>query len=282
MEASADGYIPFEPARTSWKRELRDEIRSRCRLLEPSAGEVLHATFFGDMPRRADVENLVLYNIDQSFDSFNCAGSNGIRFEHGGVVPPLLPRGASHPFGYRYAFAQRDNEFLTAWKPGRSLASFDWTDLGAFAGGKKLAQVWLALARGDAKVFVPVIAPDTKFAVKVAVRPPRGKSAVLGKLVKPIFDGVICAFQAHAGTEDLSEISERLAKDLPAHSEDLRRYLRDQSRAVLGSVLQLFFLHGAGVKGNPSDDLCLAGELLPAEPIDDRWAIRGEVIEISR
>lgn len=35
-----------------------------------------------------------------------------------------------------------------AWQQRRTLASFDWTDLGTFAGEKKLAQVWLALSRG--------------------------------------------------------------------------------------------------------------------------------------
>ena len=280
VEAWADGYIPFEPARTSWKRELREEIRSRCELLGPSAGRVLHATFFGAIPPRSDVENLVLYNIDQSFKSFKQAGHQGIRFEHGGEVPPRVPGGASYPFGFRYTFAPRDGEFVTAWKQGRVLASFDWTDLGEFDHENRvLAQVWLALARGDVEPFFPI--HDAKFAVKVRVRPPSGKDWVPGKLVKPIVDGVVCALQAHTGTEDLTKIAERLAKHLPAYPEDLRRYLRDQCRAVLGSVPQLFFLHGAaGAKGNPSDDLCMAGELLPVEPIDDRWAIKGEVIEI--
>lgn len=282
VEAWADGYIPFQPAQTSWKRELREEIRSRCELLEPSAGQVLHATFFGAMPPRSDVENLALYNIDEVFKSFRQAGRNGIRFEYGGEAPPLVPSGETYPFGYRYTFAPRDDEFVTAWKHGRSLASFGWTDLGEFDHGNRvLAQVWLALTRGDVEPFFPVVAHDAKFAVKVQVRPPNGKDWVPGKLVKPMIDGVVCAFQAHTDTEELTEIAERLAKNLPAYPEDLRRYLRDQCRAVLGSVPQLFFLFGAkDVKGNPSDDLCMAGELLPVEPIDDRWAIMGEIIEI--
>jgi hypothetical protein len=281
VEAWADGHIPFEP-KVAWQKDLRSEIRSRCELLEPSAGQVLHATFFGAMPPRSDVENLVLYNIDEVFKSFRQAGRNGIRFEHGGEVPPLGPSGETYPFGFRYTFAPRDEEFVTAWKQGRPLASFDWTDLGAFAGDNKLAQVWLALARSDVEPFFPVVAPDAKFAVRVQVRPPHGKEWVLGKLVKPIVDGVICAFQAHTDTKDQTEIAERLAKDLPVYPEDLRRYLRDECRAVLGSVPRLFTLHGAGVNGNPSDHLCMSGELLPADPINDRWAIKGRIVEIKR
>jgi hypothetical protein len=40
--------------------------------------------------------------------------------------------------------------------------------------------------------------------------------------------------------------------------------------------------YGAGVKRDPADHLCVAGELLPAQPVGDRWAIRGELVELSR
>jgi hypothetical protein len=274
VEAWADDYIRFE-RRPDWQEHLRTEIRTCCRQLEPSAGQVLHATFFGDKLPNADVENLALYNID----SFAVAGGNGIRFEHGAGVPPA-PDGAEYRFCYRYALAPRSGAF-THWRQGRTLASFDWTDLGAFAGEKKLAQVWLALSRGDVEVFEPA-APETPFAVRVQVRPPRGLQPVWGGLVKGIFDGVICALQAHTDTAVLPEVVARLAKYLLAQLEEIEEHLLDQRRAVLGAVHRLVSSFGAGVKWDPSDHLCVAGELLAAEPVDDRWAIKGEVFELSR
>lgn len=59
VEAWADDYIRFEHLPV-WQKKLRDEIRARCRQLEPSAGQVLHATYFGAKHLNADVENLVL------------------------------------------------------------------------------------------------------------------------------------------------------------------------------------------------------------------------------
>jgi hypothetical protein len=47
------------------------------------------------------------------------------------------------------------------------------------------------------------------------VRPPHGRKPVLGGLVKGIFDGVICAFQAHTD-----------AAVLPEAWRGSRRYLR--------------------------------------------------------
>ena len=42
VEAWADDYIRFD-SRPPWQDELRDEIRRRCRLLEPAEGQVLQA-----------------------------------------------------------------------------------------------------------------------------------------------------------------------------------------------------------------------------------------------
>jgi len=279
VEAWADGHIPFEP-KVAWQKDLRSEIRSRCELLEPSAGEILDAAFFGPMPDRSDVENLVLFNIDDSANSFKQAGRNGIRFSYGGAVPPSAPSGGSYLNCYRYAFTQR----------ARTLASFehDWIDLGDFDGDKKLAQVWLALAHGfntgTVRIFPPRIGPDTEFAVKIEIRSPHGEKWVLGKLVKPIVDGVISAFHAHTDATDLSEIVGRLANQLRADPVIIQDYLLDRRRAILGDVPRLVYLRGVGVQWNPSDHLCTVGELsaAPADPIDDRWAIRGRIVEIKR
>jgi hypothetical protein len=289
VEAWADDYIRFE-RRPVWQEHLRNEIRARCSQLEPSAGQVLHATFFGDKLPNADVENLVLYNID----SFAVAGRNGIRFEHGAGVPPA-PDGARYRCCYRYALTPRSGSF-THWRQGRTLASFDWIDLGAFGVEKQLAQVWLALSRalrddnpGQMEVFEPA-APETPFAVRVQVRPlDDGRQPVWGGLVKGIFDGVICAFQAHTDTTVLPEVAARLARYLPADPAEIAEHLLDQRGAVLGVVPRLVSPYRQDVKWDPADHWCLAGELLRAEPdgpraepVGPRWAIKGKLIEVTR
>jgi hypothetical protein len=242
------------------------------------AGSARHV--FGAKRSNADVENLVLYNIG----SFAIACRNGIRFEHGGAVPPA-PGGAEYPFCYRYALAPRSGTF-EHWQQGRALALFDWIDLGAFAGEKKLAQTWLALkltqARDQVEVFEPARAPGQPFAVRVQVRPPQGLQPVWCGLVKGIFDGVISAFQAHTDPTVLPDVAERLAKYLPAGPAEIAEVLLDQSRALLGVVPRLVYPYRGGVKWDPVDHLCVAGELLAAEPVDARWAIKGEIVELSR
>jgi hypothetical protein len=176
VEAWAADYIRFE-RRPPWQDRLRNEIRSRCGEFNPSPKQVLHAMFCGAKLANADVENLTIYNIG----SFEGAGRNGIRFEHGDTVPEG-PGGAGYRFSYRYALASRLDSFAH-WQKGQPLASFDWTDLGAFAGDKKLAQVWLALSRGEIEVFKRA-EPETPFGVRVEVRPPYRRQPGMGRIGK--------------------------------------------------------------------------------------------------
>ena len=219
---------------------------------------MLHATFFGAKLPNADVENLLLYNID----SFKVAGRNGIRFEHGDGVPPapdggrvsvLLPLRARAAVGCLHPLAAGANAGLVRLdRPGRVRGR---EEAGAGVAG--------AGPRRRHEVVEPAAAPETPFAVRVQVRPPLERQPVLGGLVKGIFDGVICAFQAHTDTAVLPEVVARLAKDLPADPAEIEEHLLDQRRAVLGAVHRLVSPYRAGVKWDPSDHLCVAGELLP-------------------
>jgi hypothetical protein len=137
----------------------------------PADEELLHATFFGTKLPNADVENLLLYNID----SFANAGRNGIRIEYDTAVPPA-PDGGSYRFCYRYGLVRRSSAF-NHWNQAGTLASFDWTDLGDFAGAKKLEQVWLALARSRDEGLGPTSPPGTPFGVKVQIQSPRWRRA---------------------------------------------------------------------------------------------------------
>ena len=178
---------------------------------------------------------------------------------------PPAPDGAEYRFCYRYALASRSDAFAD-WRQGRTLASFDWTDLGAFKSREEAGSGVAGAVAWRGRGASPAIATDTPFAVRVQVRPPRGRQPVWGGLVKGIFDGVICAFQAHTDTTVLPEVVTRLAKILPADPAEIEEYLLDQRRAVLGVVPRLVSPYQAGVKWDPSDHLCVAGELLAAEP----------------
>jgi hypothetical protein len=279
VEAWADDYVRFE-RRPEWQERLRRELRERLRRLQASPGEVLQATFYGHKPARGDVENLLIYNIDPSGRGSLAAGARyGIRFELA-ERPPPAGSGREYPVGYRYALVPR-TAGLGSWRDHRRLAWWEWTELGAFAGEKHLEQVWLALSRGERLVAALPVRPDTPFAVRVVVRPPTGVAAPLATLIKGIFDGVICAFQAHGDAMNVTEVAGRIAARGTASSTEVEDLLLDARHAVLGIAPQLVRPYRDGVKWDPVDDLCVAGELLTVEPTGAEWALRGEIVELA-
>lgn len=275
VKAWADDYIRFEHL-PQWQKDLRHEIRSRCAQLKPLPGQVLEATFHGTKPPNADVENLAIYNVD----SFSTAGRYGIRFELGDTVPEG-PNGTEYPYAYRYALAKKDDPFVH-WQKERELASFDWIDVADLKAGKELAPVWLALWRGQVTTSQKVIAPDTPFGLSIEVRPPAGRRRVLGGMVKGVVDGVICALQTHTERPVSGTVLERLSLSLKVEPEEIEKYLCDPSRAVLGEVRRLVYPYRSGVKWDPSDHWCVAGQLLDVEPKpgETSWAIKGTVFEL--
>jgi hypothetical protein len=122
------------------------------------------------------------------------------------------------------------------WREERELASWDWLDLGGFAGPKKLEQVWLGLRRHHVHVAGTPRALSTPFAVRVAIRPPRGVLPRLGYLVKGIVDGVVCAFQAHTDRSSVGEVARRVSNIIEATPDEIQTLLVRRDRAVLGVV----------------------------------------------
>jgi hypothetical protein len=82
VEAWATGYIQFE-RRSASQDHLRSDLRARVQQLRAKQDQVLHATFFGPKPERADIENLTLYNIDETGAAFSEPARFGLRFECG-------------------------------------------------------------------------------------------------------------------------------------------------------------------------------------------------------
>jgi hypothetical protein len=274
VEAWTEDYVHFQN-RPAWQDKLRAEILDRVGQLVAARGEVLHATFFGPLPPRTDVENLLFYN----FGSFASASRFGIRFELGGEVP-LGPEGGQYGFGYRYELAPRAGAYAR-WSDGRALASFDWVELDAFGGEKICEQVWLTLARAPIAVADPPRASSMPFSARFELRPPMGRTRGLAGLVKGIFDGAICAFQAHTDPSDLPELAARAATNVRATPEEIASLLMRRDRAVLGAVPRLLHRRGSSVQWSPADDFCVAGDLLAAQPSGACWAIKGEIIEIA-
>jgi hypothetical protein len=256
VRVSCDRYIPYD-RRTPELDELRDELRRRLRRLAVRDGELLHATFFGAAPDNADVENLLLYNVDDTGACF-VAARDGVRFERSSVSPPDSTR----PVALVYRPAPGAGTFAV-WQAAATIA--DWSF--SVARLERLA-VWWA-ARQAAPEHIGQLGYGGPLCVGVTARPPAPHHASLITMVKPLFDGIIGALQTHANPSTLAETAARIAAALNEDPTHVERALGDTARAHLTSTAGPFNLLRSGVQLSPVDERCMAGELRRGDPTGD-------------
>lgn len=267
-------YIPFERLSPE-QRDARDELRRRLRLLRARRGEILHAAYAGPKPANADVENLVLYNIDTAAHGcFRSAARYGIRFElaadpYGG--PPPAPSACC----YRYRLISPASD-LAHWRRERLLARFTGADLGRFPSTRRLEQAWLAIHRAEAEFTSEENPAGAPFAVSLTLSYPRAGGQAGPELVKALIDAATAAFQAHSDATGLGEIARRLAAATGEQPGAITAMLCNHQRAVLGAPGMLVYLRGAAVQWNPGDQMCVAGQVT-CEPADGPWTLSGEI-----
>jgi hypothetical protein len=268
ISVEAPDYVPFEP-RTDASRVLRGDLRTRLRKLAARDGEVLSARFFGPLPRGADVENALLYNIDVDGGAFAAAARFGVRFEHD--PSPLLGGGVRYEYGVEPLAAG-----LGLWTPSRRLASVE-TGLET---PPTLAAIWWALReRGRVEIGAPRRRPDERFAVSLRVAGP--VQSARPALVKTLIDGVVCALQSQTDREEADAVAPLLSSVLPgAPKEQVRSHLVDESLSVLCARARLLHRRGKGVQWAPDDDYCVAGEVLLERA--ERWSFNGTVSVVTR
>ena len=269
VSLGAPRYLPFERLDDE-ELQAREELRTALAGLTAGPGEILNAWYSGSRPPNSDVENLVLYNIDSGGASFIRASTLGVRFELGSRSPD---RGARCLYRYRVLPTE---ESLTSWQLGPFLARFACAELGAFPSHHRLAQTWMAVHNTPAETHGKPIPSEGQFGVFLDLEaPPSARPGVRPKLLKALVDGVVSAFQGHLDEATVRGLASRIANGINVDPNDVTAKLLASGRAVLGSRHLLVHSRGEGVQWNPSDHLCVAGQVL-SHP-GDRWRLSGEI-----
>lgn len=273
-----DRYIPFERL-TDDQRAARAALRERVRCLAAEPGEILHASFAGFTPHGVDVENLVLYNIDDTAGGcFQPGTQHGVRVETANALHGDAPSGRSHACSYEYGLTSPDSGF-THWRPTRPLARFTDADLGEFPSDKRLAQVWLAIHHAtDVRVADNPVAASERVEVRLTLNCPRSQTSGANPgLVKALIDGTVAAFQCHRDKASVDEIGSRLAHITGKPTSLIKRLLLDGSHAVLGAADRLVYLRGVGVQWNPADHLIAAAQVVCRQLPETTWSLSCEI-----
>lgn len=255
--AASDFYIPFEINHTASDkntqvRRFKQELRAAIQALRPQNDEILFAQYAedGENDRFFDLENMLLYNLGPS--AFGSCGIHGISFS---ALPDKPEKCREHGVKNRkYAYSYRcrplratEAEFSSL----RRMATWNDVPLNPREAGSP-AKYWKALRGAGERVTAFEYAESpiaSGFALKIQLHLPA--QAKLANMIKPLLDGVVCAFHGENadGLDCLIDFCVR------HHCQELA--IPNRFPAVLGNrELIRPYRNGQSFIWNPADDLC--------------------------
>lgn len=257
--------IPFDnlnPAQVEQKAYLQAQLRK----MQPAAGQFLVARFSGPRHPKADVENLLFYNIGN--DCFSSALKYGVQFE--AISDP-----SSSQCFYTYQLDRSTKlDRPRSWKRTDRLAAVDEVKISA-PNDRWAEQIWLTLRTARPLSEVAYQGP---FGVTLSVRSAAGVDPKLGpEQLKKLLDGLVSAYQWHSQDKQLAEACERLSQRTGHPAQQLHELLCDSAGAVLGSPGELLRVYRSDVMWNPDDHLCVAGTVQWSQGTQPEWTLSGEI-----
>ncbi len=268
LELWATVRLPFEPK--GEVKRMRDELRGRLGELASDGSDVLHAVYASSASEFVDVENVLVYNVGAA--CLGAATRRGLRFERAFELPRSPELGFEPRHYYRYELASVDCGFAS-WEEGTRCASWSSVPVPPLSGSTKVADLWLRL-RQSAQVSRPLDA-GVPFSLRLEVSADGAPRPAA--FVKPLFDAAICALHVYDGNADaLAEASRRIAPVVGMTPQAVADVLRADAVAVLGKR-RTVVPYREGVKWDPADDRCLAGEVLTTSACGAGWTVSGEL-----
>ncbi len=255
--AVSDFRIPFEISpiasdKNTQIKNFKHELRAAIQALKPQNDEILFAQYAEDAAhgRFFDLENMLFYNPGPS--AFGSCAIHGIAFSTLADKPAKCrEHGVKNR---RYAYSYRCLPLPAAESTFSDLplmAKWNGVPLSGHEANSP-AKYWKAIRRSRDKVtaFEYAESPISScFALKVHLYFPA--QVKLANTVKPLLDGVICAF--HGGNVHVSDcLTDFCARH---HCEELSR--PNDFPAVLGEREFIRpYRNGQSFQWNPADNLC--------------------------
>ena len=240
VEAWSKENIPFEP-KEDWQKKMREEMREALRnlskLSSPEKKE-LYASYYTEYvnkrQNKSDVENILLYNIGPGAFTDICGSS--ICIERGtsvttGISIPKMPH------YYKYELVNKAE--FKIYEPLKMLAVWNGNEIDGEILEKqrqkqkefKASFFWNYLKKSDVIIFDKEY--HEKYGIEVAIETPHQKIN-LASIMKPLLDGIICAFHKQNEKSLTNELIESLSKQVGYNNEIIKKYLLDDKLNLLG------------------------------------------------
>ncbi len=264
--------IPFDMPKSGVEiiKIFKNDLIKAIKNLQPFENCILQAKY-GTTEKKTfyDVENVLFYNIGTAhFKPFAKQGVTFSAVEDKEIINLRkkynIPNEYTHYYEYQIIKNRDQKEFSTL------LA--EWRDIPLNCLGLKPANCWNVIRTAEQKIqaynTIDCDKGDT-FAVVLNIEVPKGVRFNIMTAMKPLLDGLICAFHSSQfNKEEVEYFAEKLNCD--------KKILTKNSINVLGERESKYLqIYRNNVKWNPADDLCNFVTISIRE--GSEWAVGGKV-----
>ena len=241
-------YVPFEPKKQD-ARDLKEEIRKTVGQLEVGDNEVLLASYAeGNPKRKYDLENRLFYNIGSgAFSDIFCTYPKEAAF-----VAASKPNNGQYIYKYKVVSEEEVKEYLE---------------------GKTLIVKW---ETDSIKIMIDDPKPDhildrAPFGIKIELTVPGSNKRLRpqpASVMKPLLDGVICAFHGEDGEKTKEAVKKRFGLE------------KNNNELFEASNLNIFGNHNYLTKSNrwnPEDDRLQFGWIIVNSSEGKEYKMSGSI-----
>lgn len=266
VRAWSSRRLPFDGAPL---RDFRSALAAGCVRLVAERGELLHAVYSSADRSRADVENVLLYNLHRQLP----AAQFGVLLERSFVA---AGPGTDHAHHHRYRIVPPDATW-TVWAEGDPLGRLSFVAEPGLFGQEKPGSWWLAARSGEITAFRRAAQVPARYGLRVRLTPPAGRQVRIAGKLKIVVDGLVAALQAHPPVTDprVLDCSASLEPSLTPAS--LAALLAEPVTAPLGRAAFLFARAG-GLQLSPADDPIVALDVRLSD--DEPGLVTAEAVEV--
>ncbi len=264
MEAWSSERLKFDNL-NSQQLAYRSSLRATLQKMPIRSRTIVHGVYQSADKSKCDAENILFFNVGAT--AFGISAQHGLSFERIFTKPRIPDKIGTCNDGHFVRYEIRDPaakwcgwskpktgdlaNIEISWDRDAILLSPSW---------------WWHQLHNTENCTLHALNYAGSFSLSIILEVPAGFMPRPINLIKPLFDGVISAFQCHNG-KDLEPCAERLGKQLSVSQNEIASQLIRQDRMVLGKI-RLLWLRGKSVQWNPADDRCVCGKLVYREDHD--------------
>lgn len=265
--------LPFEPK--GWLKTMRGQLRDALRQIQFTNNTFLQSTYVSLDTGSFDVENVLLYNVGVA--SFRHLCRNGLSFERKVRTVPDCPTSLNDMSMHYHRYELVPPSPVDDISHGVRVAK--WRDLHCppLTQDTKPHVLWSLLRRH--RVVTATRPFMGRFGLELELFVPHETSVHIAAIVKPLVDGVVCAFHSHDGS-DLPIVSSRLSSVTGYPVQEIQSLLMAPDMAKLGQI-KLVHPRSRGVQWNPADHRCEKAQVKVSYGTQCQWTLNGRICALE-